>query len=196
MKIHAWRMYVWCWTPGSQLKLCCVLSYSQRLPKRTWPMPSWSWSSPTRLPKAFPPAPSMLRSSLRRTNCNSASYLISATPVIYETLDTKSLFLYFHLCLLCGGSPIPTASQVPSERYKAPLCKRAGAAALGQISQNKIFWVWVLSGEDSWFWDHPRRFSAEPNPFMFLLVSLGFIIFNLNFNLLPFLYLWYQAHNI
>lgn len=131
MKIHAWWMDVWCWTPCGRLLLCCFLSYSQRLPRRTWPTLSWSWSSPTRQPRASPPAQSMRRSSSRRTSCNPASYLISATPVIYEILDTKSLFLYFHSCLLCGGSPFLTAFQVPSERYDAPFCKEQGPQPFG-----------------------------------------------------------------
>ena len=179
MKIQAWGMDVWCRTPCGRLELCCVLSYSPRLLRRTWLMPSWSWSSPTRLPKASPPAPSMPRSSSRRTSCNSESYLISATPVIYETLDTKSLFLYFRLCLLCAGSPFPTAFQVPSEAQGSSLQK----LQLVQKSRGRSPWT-NLPGQDFpglspegrglWFWDHPRRFSAEPNPFMFSSSFSGF----------------------
>lgn len=114
-----------------RLQLCCVLSYSLRSRRRTWPMLSWSWSSPTGQPRASPPARSTRRSSSRRTSCNPASYLISATPVIYETLDTKSLFLYFHSCLLCGGSLFPVAFQVPSERHDTPFCKEQGPRPFG-----------------------------------------------------------------
>ena len=161
---------------------CVVLSYSQRLPRRTWPTLSWSWSSPTRQPRASPPARSMRRSSSRRTSCNPASYLISATPVIYETLDTKSLFLYFHLCLLCGGSPFPMAFQMPSERYDTPFCEEQGPQPFGCLPGQDFLGL-SPEGWGLWFWDHSRGFSAEPNPCMFLfsLLYLFFLIWILIF---------------
>uniref|UniRef100_A0A9L0R5Q9 V-set and transmembrane domain-containing protein 4 n=1 Tax=Equus caballus TaxID=9796 RepID=A0A9L0R5Q9_HORSE len=53
------------------------------------------------------------------------SYLIPAAPVIYETLETKSLFLYFHSYLLWRGSPFRWHSRC-LQRYEAPLHKPWG----------------------------------------------------------------------
>ena len=188
MKIHAWWMDVWCWAPCGRLQLCCVLSYSLRLPRRTWPTLSWSWSSPTGQPRASPPARSTRRSSSRRTSCNPASYLISATPVIYETLDTKSLFLYSHSCLLCGGSPFPQRGM------KLLSAKSRGRGPLDKSPRTRF------SGSEPWrvrtliLRPFKRIFCWAKPLYVFFLLYLFF--FNLNFNLLPFLYLWYQAHSI
>lgn len=86
MQMHARWVDVQCSTARGQLDLCCVLSYSRRLLRKTWPTPSWSWSNPTRLPKASPPAPSTPRYFLRRTRCNAAS----SSVVLFNTCPHPS----------------------------------------------------------------------------------------------------------
>ena len=178
MKIHAWWIHVWCETSCGLPELCCVLSYSQRLLRRTWPMLSWSWSSPIRLPEAFPPALSMPRSSLRRTSCNSMFSPVvlfkTCHPSYLWNLGNKSLFLYFHMCRCVVGNPFLMVFKVPLERCEAPLLKRAGTTTLGQIFWDKFFLGLIPEGWGLWFWEHPRKFSAEPNDFMVSSSFSGF----------------------
>lgn len=142
-----------------QLELFCVLSSSQRLLRRTWPTPSWSWSNPTGPPKASPPAPSMPRSSLKRTSCNA----VPSSVVLFNTCHPGYLWHFGNKVLIFVFSLVPSAGQRdPSQqrsrclrgevwgtRYGAPLHKRLGATDLGQTSQDKIFWVWALRSVDS-----------------------------------------------
>lgn len=141
-------------TDCSQLQLCFpffFFLYSPRSPRKTWPMPSWSWSNHTGLPKASPPAPCMHRSSSRRTSCSDTSSLaVMCSPSCLWHSETNSLVLYFHPCLQCDGEPLPTAfwcllrgTHFPEE--KGP--------ALGHASQDKrpLAWFWA---QGLCFWEH------------------------------------------
>lgn len=148
MKMYTWWMNVWCRTPCGQLELCCVLSYSQRLLRKTWPMLSWSWSNPTRLPKVSPPALSMPRSSLTRTSCNS----MSSSMILFNTCHLsylwKLIFIFSHVPSVWCGAPFLWHSRCLREVQGSSL-KKSRSAALEQIFWNKIFWVWALRGKDA-----------------------------------------------
>lgn len=97
------------------------------------------------------------------------SYLIHAIPVIYEP------YFCIFTCAFCVlGSFFLMAFQMPSERYEALLCQRVRATTLGHIFRDKISLVLSPEGWGLCFWEHPKRFSAEPNPFTFLSSFSGF----------------------
>lgn len=111
----------------------CVWSYmpwflfslsfnSQRSPRRTWPMLSWSWPSPPGLQRAPQAAPSMRRSSSRRTSCRS-QVRVPRCPVIYETSAPMGVCSFLPSA---GRGPFPVAFLVPSQQSEAALSKDSG----------------------------------------------------------------------
>lgn len=91
------------------------------------------------------------------------SYLMPAIPVIYDTLETKSLFLYFPSCLLRGGEPL--SNSVPGafeEKYEAQVRGSSPQKIRGQRPRMSLPGqdILGLSPEKCglWFWEYPRRF--------------------------------------
>lgn len=198
MKVHAWWINIWYEISCAQPELCCVLSYSQRLLRRTWPMLSWSWSSPIRLPEASLPALSMPRSSLRRTNYNS----IFSPMVLFNTyhpsylwnLGKKVLIFVFSHVPLCGGEPLSYDIPGAFREVWGSSPQKSRDHTLGQIFWDKFFLGlspegWGLVSENI---EGDSLLSQTIS--WFHLLSLDFNFFNLN--LLFFPYLWYQADSI
>lgn len=114
-----WRHALDPWVPGRKLdcgQLHCLLlffffsPYSQRLLRKTWRMPSWSWSNHTEPPRVSPAALCTPRSSLRRTSCSDASSGCHLAPA-YDTQKQRPYFCIFTCVFSVMGNPFPWHSR-------------------------------------------------------------------------------------